>query len=267
MLQQPRVIGQGAQVPQIQRRQAADPPGQRRRLEGHPRVAGLPANGAREALVVEPGDGGPLHAAAVAGGAAAERVAPLVVGQEIADGDADGIGIAIRHQHAPVVRQHLARVDVGRRDDGAARSHRVGQRARGALFGIQVGRDVDIGGAEELVQLVLFDEAVVEHHVLVDAELSGPRFEHQTIGLALGILHVRMGGAQHDVDRGRAARHDRRQRVDHVLDALVRREQPERQQDHPSLDAEATLALEPGRHLGDAVRNDVDAVRRDAVDV
>ena len=186
MLQQSRVVGHGAQMPQIQRRQAADPPGQRRRLEGLPRVARPLAHGAREALVVEPGDRRPLHAATVAGGAAAQRVAPLVVGQEIADGDADRIRIAIRHQHAAVVRRHLARVDVRRRDDGAARSHRVGQRARRALFGIQVGRDVDVGGAEEVVQLVLFDEAVVEHHVLVDAELSRPRLEHQAIGWPYG---------------------------------------------------------------------------------
>ena len=50
---------------------------------------------------------------------------------------------------------------------------RVGQRPRGDLLLLEVGRDVDVGGGEELGELVLAHEAVVEDHVRVHAEPAG----------------------------------------------------------------------------------------------
>ena len=71
------------------------------------------------------------------------------------------------------VGQQLLGVPVGRRDDGLAATERVGQRARGDLRGVQVGRDVDVGHADEFEQLVDLDEPVVEAHVLLDAQALG----------------------------------------------------------------------------------------------
>ena len=60
-----------------------------------------------------------------------------------------------------------------------------------------------------------------------------------------------------------------RQRVEHVLDALVRREQPERQQHQPALHAELVLVVIriDERHVGNAVRDEIDLGRRRLVDL
>ena len=57
------------------------------------------------------------------------------------------------------------------------------------------------------------------------------------------------------------AREDRRQRVDDVLDPLVRREQPEGQDHRLALDAEPVLAAARDGHARDAVRDQVDLAR------
>ncbi len=64
-------------------------------------------------------------------------------------------------------------VRVRRGDHGPAGSDRVGQGARGDLLRLEIRRDVDVGGREELGELGLADEAVVEDHVRVHAERAG----------------------------------------------------------------------------------------------
>ena len=77
-----------------------------------------------------------------------------------------------------------------------------------------------------------------------------------------------MRGAEHDVDAFGIAREDRGKGIDHVLDPLVRREQPEREDDRrcPRRRADpcSPLARAAGR---DAVGNDVDLAGVDAVDL
>ncbi|QDV06244.1 hypothetical protein Poly30_17510 [Planctomycetes bacterium Poly30] len=118
---------------------------------------------------------------------------------------------------------------------------------------------VDVRCREEVVEFRLTDEAVVEDHVGLDTKLATARLQHPSIRLALPLPlpDVGVSGAQDDVDRVREALDDGRQRVDHVLDAFVGREQPEGE-DHPlTFHADARLAgIASGEHrnpVGDQI--------------
>jgi len=69
-----------------------------------------------------------------------------------------------------------------------------------------------------------------------------------------------MGSAQDDIHHLGEFRQNVRQGVEHVLDALVRRKQAERQQHHPAFDAELVLEISwiDEAHVGNAVRYEVD---------
>ena len=158
---------------------------------------------------------------------------------------------------------------VRRRDDRLAAAEGVGQRARGDLRRVQVGGDVDVGRPDELGQLVQLDEPVVEDDVPLDAELAGQALEAQPIALALLADQLRMGRAEDDVDEVRDLREDLGDGPEHVLDALVGREQAEGQGDRPPLDAELLLVgvrVDEGR-VGDAVGDEVDLGLGHAVDL
>jgi hypothetical protein len=110
----------------------------------------------------------------------------------------------------PVIGQQFPGIDVGRRDYGAPRSERVCQRARRALLQIEVGRHVDVGGAQELVEFFLAHEPVVEDDMLVDTQLAGERLQRDAVRLAMVVTHVRVGRPQHDVQRLGMGGHDGR---------------------------------------------------------
>src|SRR5206468_4164064 len=78
------------------------------------------------------------------------------------------------------------------------------------------------------------------------------------------LLDVRMGHPEHDVDGVRMPREDRRHRVDHVLDSLVRREETEREDDRAAFDAELVLAPSI-RDERNAMGDDVDLPGVDAM--
>jgi hypothetical protein len=266
VLQQAGVVGHGVQVPQADLRQAELAARERRHGQDRPRVAGARPDRALEGGVIPRRHRRPAHLAAVSGAPGPQRVAPRIVREEGRDRGADRGRVPPGHQDAAILGEQLARVDVRRRDDRAPRAHGVGERPGRALRGIQVRRDVDVGGAEELVQLFLADEPVVEDHVILDAEPPGLRLERHAIRLALVLAHVRVRGAEHDVDRVRPRRHDARQRLDDVLDALVGRQQPESQEHRAPVDAEPPLALSAVGHVRDAVRDHVDRGARHAMD-
>jgi hypothetical protein len=70
----------------------------------------------------------------------------------------------------------------------------------------------------------------------------------------MAFPNVGMGRAEDDVERVGMTGEDLLQRVDDVLDALVRREQPEGEQHRFTVDAELMLAASGHRHRRDAVR-------------
>ena len=74
------------------------------------------------------------------------------------------------------------------------------------------------------------DEAVVEDDVVADAEILGEVFQAGAVFLALAGDQVRMGGAEHQIDRLRVALDDFRHRADGVFDALAGAEQAEGEQ-------------------------------------
>ena len=69
-----------------------------------------------------------------------------------------------------------------------------------------------------------------------------------------------MSRPQHDENHVGKASQDRRQGLDHVLDALVRRQQTEREQHELSFDPKMVFvkARIDKRHVGNSMRNEID---------
>ncbi len=81
------------------------------------------------------------------------------------------------NENAALFGKQLLGVPVRRRDDRLARTERVGQRAGGDLRFVEVGREVDVGGAYELLEFLERDEPVVKNDLFRDAERLDKRFE------------------------------------------------------------------------------------------
>ena len=99
---------------------------------------------------------------------------------------------------------------------------------------------------------------------VLDAELARPQHQALAIGFALVAQKVRMRCSEHHVDGARAGLDDPRHGVDHGLDALVRREEAEGQNDGLSAEPEFRLGgvrLHEGT-IGYSVRDDLDLVGR-----
>ena len=105
--------------------------------------------------------------------------------------------------------------------------------------------------------------------MLLDPQVRASRSRLKPVALALLAHQVRVGRPQDDVDEVGELLEDRRHGPEHVLDALVGREQPERQRPRPALDAELVLVevRVDERRVGDAVRDQVDLGLGDAVDL
>ena len=105
--------------------------------------------------------------------------------------------------------------------------------------------------------------------MLADPQVPGQPLQAQPVALALLAHQVRVGRPQDDVDEVGERLEDLRHGPEHVLDALVGREQPERQRHQPALDAELLLVgvRVDERRVGDAVRDQVDLGLGDAVDL
>ena len=246
-----RLLGQGAD---------------RQRLVGH--VEPAPPR-SLERFHVQVGDVAPDHLAAQHVRLLPHRVPPRLVAQQLADLASQGRRVAEGHQHPPAVGQQLLGVPVRRRDHRLAAAKRVRQRPRGDLRRVQIGRDVDVGHPDELDQLVDLHEPVVEAHVRLDAQVLGQPLQADPIPLPLLADQIRVRRPQDDVDEVGKLPEDRRHRPEHLLDPLVRRQQPEGQRDELALDPELVL-VEVGvdeRHVGDAVGDQVDLGLRYAVNV
>ena len=124
----------------------------------------------------------------------------LRVVEVAADRVGDGLGIAERHEEPGSRSEHVLRVPVGSRDDGAARGERERQRAGGDLLSARVRRQEDVGLREQVRDLVDGEEPIVEHDVCPEAELEGATLEHQPVSLAFATLDVGMSAAGDRVD-------------------------------------------------------------------
>ena len=143
--------------------------------------------------------------------------------------------------------EHVGRVPVRRRDDRATGGERERERAGGALLSVRVRRDEDVGRREQVRELVDVEEAVVEHDVLGEIEVGDAPLQHQAVLLASAPRNLRMRAAGDHVENVGMLLDDRRQRVEHHLDSLAGREQAERREQEPRLDAR--VAAVGGRHV------------------
>ena len=104
------------------------------------------------------------------------------------------------------VRQQFLGMPVGCGNDCLARAETVGKRAARDLRLVQIRRDINVGRAEKLQQLVLVHEAVEKDHVLFDAILLGKALEAEPVRLAVVPDEIGMRRAEHDVhDLGKIA--------------------------------------------------------------
>ncbi len=103
--------------------------------------------------------------------------------------------------------------------------------------------------------------------MVANAEPLGLALQRRAVGLAVFANDGRVRRPDDEVDEVGTGRDSRRQRPDHRLDALAWSEQPERQQHAVTGDAELGLerVLVARRHVGDAVRDDVDLRARQRI--
>ena len=158
---------------------------------------------------------------------------PLRLLDVAADRVAERGGVAERHDLAGARREHVLRVPVRRRDDAAAGRDPEGERAGGDLLTPAVRRHEDVGRGEQVGDLVDRQEAIVELDVVLEPELEHGLLERQPVPLSLAVRDVRMCPAGDHVEHVRMPLDDRRQRLDHRLDPLPGRDQPEGREQEP----------------------------------
>ena len=120
--------------------------------------------------------------------------------QQVDDCRREGRRIAERHQHAPFVGEHFFGIPIRRRNHGFARAHRIRERTRNDLRRIQVGRNVDIGRADELHKLFQADELVVENDLLFDALFLRQPLQGKPISLTVLLSDVGVSGADDEIN-------------------------------------------------------------------
>ena len=107
------------------------------------------------------------------------------------------------------------------------------QRARRDLLRVAVRRQEDVGGVEQVGQLLDGEKAIVELDVIRDAEVDRATLEQEPILLSLATRDLRVRSPGDEVQHFGMTLDDRRQRRNRRLDALPRRDQPERREDEP----------------------------------
>ena len=178
-----------------------------------------------------------------------------------------GRPVVERHEAAGAGGEHVLRVPVRRRDDAAAGRDRERERAGSDLLPVAVRRHEHVGRREQVGELVDREEPVVELDVLAEPELEHASLEHQAVLLALAVRDVGMRAPGDHVSALGWTLEHRRQRLDHGLEPLARRDQPERREQErvaarrrrrPSAAAPARTVARARRAGRRAVRHDPD---------
>ena len=196
---------------------------------------------------------GPLSAVII--GPATHTVEEDVVLQDADNGLAQGLGILEGNELTTVLGEQFFGSPVGGGDHGFARAYGKGQGAAGQLFAVDVGRDIEIRGTEDVVELFILDKAVIEPHVLVQSQSFDLSLQAEAIGLAFELEYIGMGHTQYHVHDRRIGLNDFGQGLDHVFDALVFAEQPKGQDGASSVQPEfvfVIIAVDKGQ-IRDAV--------------
>ena len=191
------------------------------------------------------------------------------IGQKSENVGGECFRIAERRDHTAPLRQHLRGVPVRSGNDRLAAAHRVGQGARRDLRFIAVRGHVHVGTTEELAQFLDIHEPVEELDVLRDAQSRREALERCPISFSVVFLYVGVRHAQDQVYELGVLFHDLRHGGDHVLYALIRREQPESGRNNAALHAELVLVVVGvhEREVGNAVMDERDLPLWHIVDV
>ncbi len=166
-----------------------------------------------------------------------------------------------------IAAEQFGGVHIGRRHHRLAERHRIGQRPRGRLLGAGIRRHVDVRRLDQVEQFVGLEKGVDPADMRVDAERGGEPLQPFAIGLAFACQKIGMCRARDAIKDAGTIRDDRRKRLNHHLDPLARREQPEGQHHLPAVESE--LGFEPERAaegpVGHAVRDEDDLIRVGAI--
>ena len=187
--------------------------------------------------------GRPEHLLAVEAASAFESELDLRMIEQIADCLRDAALRPETDENAAIVVQKEASIQIGRGDDGGAGGEGVGERAAGDLLGIEVGRDVDIGGGEITDYLGLADIAIDEAHRVMKSMIVHELKQLFPVAFLLHPLYARMSLADDEIAGIGMAREDMRQSADRILEALASGHQPESGDHLAAREPEARLGL------------------------
>src|ERR1039458_879212 len=104
-----------------------------------------------------------------------------------------------------------------------------------------IGSDVNVGGANALNNLLGADEAVVEDHLRFHPDVLRQRLQTGSILIPLATKDVGMSRACDDVHNVLVFGQNLRQRLNHVFDPFIRREQAEREKYSLAFDPKSVL--------------------------
>ena len=116
-------------------------------------------------------------------------------------------------------------------------------------FGIEVGRDVDVGRQQQLDDLLLAQVLVQERHVVVEIEALDHGEELVAVLLTAVAQKLGVGLAGDQVERFGVSLRDPRHRFDHVLESLARPDEAERGDDLAARESELLLQLAASTRL------------------
>src|SRR6185503_311018 len=186
-------------------------------------------------------DRGPRHLFPVLVGASLELPLPLRVAKHRIHRGRDRRRIAERDEDAAAALQHFFGVEVWRGDDRLPRAERVREGAARDLVRIEVRGDIDIRREEVVHDLALGEVLVHELDVIAHPQARSRRDERVPIRLAFPFLQLGVRLADDEIESGGMASDDLRHRLDDVLEALPRVDEPEGGDDRTLLDAELPL--------------------------
>ena len=134
---------------------------------------------------------------------------------------------------------------------------------------VQIRREIDISGSDELAEFLVINIAVHEHDIPFHTEFLGELFEGFPVAFAVVPNLIRVRGSEDDVNDIRLFADDFRQGPQGILDPLARRKKPEGQKHWTPCHAKVVLVKIRirKRDVRYAVRDDGNFIRRDPMDV
>ena len=123
-------------------------------------------------------------------------------------------------QDSPAVSQGFLGMQVGSRDNRLPGPERVREGATRDLLRVEVWRDIDIAGKEQLDDVPLGHVFIDERNIVLETEALDRLDELVAVDLAIAATQLGVGLTRDQVEGRRMAGNDRRHCLDHELDTL-----------------------------------------------